>query len=62
MHPIRKILVPVDFSPCAEEAVDHSVSAAAAVGARIELMHMRHPPSAMGWAAGQAADDEEDAV
>jgi len=39
MLEIRNILVPVDFSDHAAEALDHAVSLAKVLGARIHLLH-----------------------
>jgi nucleotide-binding universal stress UspA family protein len=40
MDPIRKILVPVDFDPPSEAALQQAVRFARAVGAKIKLLHV----------------------
>ncbi len=44
MRPIRSILVPTDFSPTAEHAVDHACLLARSLGARITLLHVYQLP------------------
>ena len=39
-----RILVPTDFSPCAEYAVDYALDLAAALGASVELCHVGTRP------------------
>lgn len=45
MKPIRKILVPTDFSPDAEEAFRHAVMLAKATGAGVVVVHVAQPPT-----------------
>jgi universal stress protein A len=40
MTPIRKILVPTDFSACAAVAVDHAVELAKRLEAEVRLLHV----------------------
>jgi nucleotide-binding universal stress UspA family protein len=42
-----RILVPTDFSAGAEEAARTAMALAAAVGGRVELVHLYNPPSLM---------------
>lgn len=44
VHEIRRILVPTDFSPCAEVAVDYALRLAAPLGASVELCHVGPRP------------------
>jgi nucleotide-binding universal stress UspA family protein len=41
--PIRRILVPVDFSPCAKAAALFAAGMAAPLGAAVELLHVYLP-------------------
>jgi universal stress protein A len=45
---IRKILVPTDFSSCAEEAVQRAIAIAKTSGAEIHLLHAYQIPIAIG--------------
>ena len=45
MTPIRKILVPTDFSPDAAEAFRHAVMLAKATGAGVVVVHVARPPA-----------------
>jgi nucleotide-binding universal stress UspA family protein len=45
MRPIRKILVPTDFSPNAAEAFRHGVMLARATGAGVVVLHVARPPA-----------------
>jgi nucleotide-binding universal stress UspA family protein len=45
MDAIRKILVPTDFSPHADEAFRAACALAKAVGAEVVLFHIAHPPA-----------------
>jgi nucleotide-binding universal stress UspA family protein len=47
MQPIRKILVPLDGSPVAEQALPLAARVAAATGARLEMVTVHHPVSAL---------------
>ena len=44
MKPVRKILVPVDFSACATAALDLALTFAKRFDAAIELLHVWEPP------------------
>ncbi len=44
MHPIKKILVPTDFSDCADHAVEYAVELARQLGAQITLLHVAEVP------------------
>jgi nucleotide-binding universal stress UspA family protein len=44
MPAIRNILVPIDFSPHADRALDYALDLAKAFGARIHLLHAFHHP------------------
>ena len=50
MRPIRKILVPVDFSPCSGRALAHALDLAMQLGAEVEILHVAEVPS--GFEAG----------
>jgi len=49
---IQHILVPTDFSPYAEYAVDYAIDLAKTLQARITLLHVVHE---ILWAAGEGA-------
>jgi universal stress protein A len=40
---IEKILVPVDFSPCSDAALDHALSVADVCGAEVEVLYVSCP-------------------
>jgi nucleotide-binding universal stress UspA family protein len=40
---IAKILVPIDFSPCADAALDYALAIADACGAEVEVLHVWSP-------------------
>lgn len=42
--PIRKILVPVDFSVCSRHALEYALSLAPALGARIDVLNVWNAP------------------
>src|SRR5262245_51737352 len=44
MEPIRKILVPVDFSDASRKALRQAVELAKHFGAQVELLHVWEPP------------------
>src|SRR5262249_44701630 len=44
-NPIRKILVPTDFSPCSRHAVEYALALAAVHGASVEIIHVWTLPS-----------------
>ena len=46
MKPFKKILVPTDFSECAEEAATAAVDLAERFGAAVTLLHAHMPPVA----------------
>lgn len=61
-RPIRKILVPTDFSACAEEALDYALELARALGASVEVCHCGptpdyHVPALVSPAMRTAAAD-----
>ena len=61
MLTLRRILVPTDFSPCAEQALAHAAFLARGYGASIDLAHVI--PVAPGYPlAGVRAEDTEDAA
>jgi nucleotide-binding universal stress UspA family protein len=43
---LKRILVPVDFSPCSQAAIDYAALLAERFGASIEVLHVWHPPRA----------------
>ncbi len=61
MNPIRKILVPTDFSPHASEAFRVAENLAKPIGASVVLFHVTRPPAVVSdgdrlfLAAGRAA-------
>lgn len=40
MEPVRRILVPVDFSPCSSAAISYAVRLADRLGAEISVLHV----------------------
>jgi nucleotide-binding universal stress UspA family protein len=52
MRVIRKILVPVDFSPCSSQAVDYAAFLAKELGADVDVMHAWHPSQEIGPIVG----------
>jgi nucleotide-binding universal stress UspA family protein len=44
MFSIRRILVPVDFSPCSRAALDYAVDLATVFSAEVEVLHVWEPP------------------
>jgi len=61
MFTLRRILVPTDFSPCAEQALAHAAFLARGYDAAIDLVHVI--PVAPGYPlAGVRAEDAEDAT
>jgi nucleotide-binding universal stress UspA family protein len=44
MHPIRKILAAIDFSPCSERAAEYAVELAGPLGATVTLLHVYSVP------------------
>jgi len=45
---LKRILVPVDFSPCARAALDYAYFLGEQLGAAIEVIHVWHPPRYIG--------------
>lgn len=43
--PIRRILVPVDFSPCSRSALEYAAMLATRFGASIDVLHVWEPPA-----------------
>ena len=61
-RPIRKILVPTDFSACADEAIEYALDLARVLGAGVELCHCGpvpdyHVPALVSPAMRTAATD-----
>jgi universal stress protein A len=48
MFKIRKILVPVDFSPCSRAALEHALALSRAVGASVHALHVWKPEEGNG--------------
>ena len=48
MYQIRTILVPVDFSECSREALEHAIVLADRFGASIHVLHVWEPPHYVG--------------
>lgn len=44
---ISRILVPVDFSPCAEAALEYATFVAGSFGASVDVLHVWEPPARM---------------
>jgi nucleotide-binding universal stress UspA family protein len=60
---IDKILVPVDFSPCPDTALDYALTVADECGAEVEVLHVWSPherktPIPMGGPADQVDGDQ----
>jgi nucleotide-binding universal stress UspA family protein len=49
MYAIRRLLVPVDFSPCSRAAVDYAVFLARRFGAELDVLHVWQLPTPV-WA------------
>lgn len=45
VKPIRRILVPVDFSPCSRAALEYAVMLAVRMDAAVDVLHVWEPPS-----------------
>jgi nucleotide-binding universal stress UspA family protein len=60
MQAIQKILVPVDFSACSEEAVAYAGFLASKLSASVEVIHAWHPPYDLGPFLGQLAITDPD--
>ena len=48
MRSLNKILVPVDFSECSDEAFDDALELARRYGAELVVLHVWQPPRMMG--------------
>lgn len=60
MQTIRKILVPVDFSACSDEAIVYAGFLASKLAASVEVVHAWHPPYDLGPFLGQLAITDPD--
>ena len=60
MPTIAKILVPVDFSACSDEAVSYAAFLAKALSASVEVVHAWHAPYDLGPFLGQLAINDPD--
>jgi nucleotide-binding universal stress UspA family protein len=45
---LRKVLVPTDFSPCSDQALEYALAIAERFGATIELLHVWEVPQGIG--------------
>ena len=54
MNPITRILVPTDFSPTADEALDYAFGLAERFGASVELLHVLDDPFVSDGMAAEA--------
>jgi nucleotide-binding universal stress UspA family protein len=64
---VRHVLVPIDFSPYAELALDYAVALAQKLQARVTLLHVIQPPLVAGadmgtWPSPAFIDDLEKAI
>jgi nucleotide-binding universal stress UspA family protein len=64
---VHHILVPLDFSPYAEQALDSAIAFAQKLQARVTLLHVIQPPLAVGadmgvWPSPAFVDDLEAAI
>jgi len=48
MLAVRRILVPIDFSPPSRAALEYAVALAAPLGASLEVLHVWEPPAYVG--------------
>ncbi len=48
MRPIKRILVPVDFSPCSRVALQHGLELARQFDAALTVLHVYEPPHYVG--------------
>jgi nucleotide-binding universal stress UspA family protein len=53
------LLAPTDFSPESERAVEYAVQLARRLGARLTLLHVNPPPSALGYSVGGGVSTEQ---
>ena len=49
---VHHVLVPIDFSPYAEQALDYAIALAQKLKARVTLLHVIQPPLIAGAAMG----------
>lgn len=54
MAHITRILVPTDFSACADDALDYAVWLAGQLGAHVQLLHVLDDPFVAGGMAAEA--------
>ena len=54
MKPIKKILCPIDFSKCSDDAVALAADLAKTFGAEMQLVHVFQIPYYAGWDEGAA--------
>ncbi len=64
---VHHILVPIDFSPYAEQALDYALAFAQKLQARVTLLHVIQPPLVAGadmgvWASPAFVEELEAAV
>ena len=59
MMPVfRRILVPTDFSPRSEAAIDYAVELARKMHAQLTLLHVRPEPSALDYTIGGVPEED----
>lgn len=59
--PVRRIVVPVDFSDSSRDALRFALALAQALGASVDVLHVLEPPSGMLSGAGSEALAEDPA-
>jgi nucleotide-binding universal stress UspA family protein len=64
---VHHVLVPIDFSPYAEQALDYAIALAQKLQARVTLLHVIQPPLVAGadmgvWPSPAFIDDLETAI
>jgi nucleotide-binding universal stress UspA family protein len=47
--PIRRILVPTDFSPHSKQALERALTLAERMGASVDVLHVWEPPAHLEW-------------
>ena len=52
MKPLKRILVPVDFSPCSDAALELAADLAEQYGAEVDILHVWQPPQELGAFVG----------
>lgn len=62
MTTIGKILVPVDFSPCSDAALDYALTVADACGAEVEILHVWRPRDAESESASAIFADTPEGI